>query len=436
MSSLPQVAVVGRTNVGKSTLFNRLSERVKTITLNQPGVTRDIVKDTVSWQDCCFELVDTGGVTFRKITDPIEEATQQRALQALKLAELVLLVCDGTVGIVPEDRAIAKALHKLGKQVLLIVNKIDSTRAQEHQHEFVQLGHKDILSISAQHGIGIAELLQAVVDRLPVAVRKDDELEAKVVIVGKPNVGKSSLMNKVLQKERAIVADMPGTTREPLTEKLQFYKAVIQVTDTPGVRKKRAVTDTLEKMMVKRALQAVEDTHIVLLMVDGSQGKLADQELKLAFYAFEQKHKALIILFNKSDIQTDLQQQTLQFSLEEYPHLMKKVEQLTISCESGKNVGRLMPLVQKVWKRYSQWLPADEMNLLIKEALVRRPLHHKTNLLVVHRAKQIAVAPITIVLYVNVPVWFGPSQLGYFENVLRRAYDLKGTPVKFIVRKK
>jgi GTP-binding protein len=319
----------------------------------------------------------------------------------------------------------------------MVVNKIDAHVAQEQLYEFDQAGFKIVIPISAQHGTGIADLLEEIVKALPEQsqIVEEEEPSCKVVILGKPNVGKSSLLNSLLKQERVLVADMPGTTREAISERIRFFKEDIEVTDTPGLRRQRGVTQELEGMMVKSALRAVESADIVLLVIDASEGQLADQELKLAFYAFEELHKAVILLFNKQDKVEELSRETLDFHVKEYEYFMKKVVSLDISCLTGKNIGKIIPLVNKVWMRYSQTLPIDSLSLFFKEALQRKPLYWNRQLLTVQKVKQISSAPVTLAVYVNLPERFGPTQLGYFENLLRKECDLQGAPIKFIVRK-
>ena len=436
MSNLSKVVIVGRVNVGKSTLFNRLSTEVKSITFDYPGVTRDFIKDVVSWNKKIFELIDTGGVSLRKTNDVILGEVRQKALSVLQEADVVLFVCDGGVGVVQEDVEISKLLHKLGKKTFLVINKLDNLESEEKQYEFGQLGHTDMFPLSALHARGVGELLDAISESITekkIEEKQDDT--CKVVLLGKPNVGKSSLLNVLLQDERAIVSDVPGTTREPIKEKIKFYKGDIQITDTAGVRKKRAIEDDLEKFMVKTSFKALKDSNLVLLLVDISAGRLSDQELKLAFYAFE-NHKALIILFNKYDLVTDEVKEKLKFNLAPYKYLIKKIETMNISCKTGQNIGRLLSKVDKVWQRYSQRFTNEELTFLFKDALARKPLFHKTMRLAIRAVKQLATAPITLLIIANVPEWFGPSQLSFFDNWMRKNYDLKGVPIKFIVRKK
>lgn len=438
MNTKSSVVIVGRPNVGKSTLFNRLSVDVKSITYDEAGVTRDILKDTVQWHNKFFTLIDTGGISLRKTTDPIFEKARLLALSMMEQADIVLMVCDGKVGAVPEDSEIVKLLHKMGKKVILVINKIDSNVAKEMTHEFRQFGFKHSVAVSAQHGQGIGDLLDMITDLLPAETGNvtDEKLGCKVVLLGKPNVGKSSLMNLLLKKERSIVADVPGTTREALSERVTFYQEDILVTDTPGIRKKHAVTEDLETMMVKSSFRALEDADVVLLLIDASEGKLADQELKLAFYAFTQKFKGLVILFNKSDLKTAETQERLEFHMEEYEYMLDKVPQLTISCKTEKNVGKILPLVKQVCDRYNQRFNNEDLTRLFKEALAKKPLYAKTKLLELYKVEQIKTGPLTLLLFVNTPEWFGASQLTFLENVLRREHDLKGVPVRFVTRKR
>ncbi|MBI2775037.1 ribosome biogenesis GTPase Der [Candidatus Dependentiae bacterium] len=436
MSSLPQVVIVGRTNVGKSTLFNRLSTDVKSMTLDYEGVTRDFVRDTVCWKDTCFELIDSGGISIHKVHDPLGEKVRQLGFDLIDKADLLLFVVDGKAGLTEDDRQLIQVVRRKGNKVLLAINKMDSNQAQEMLYEFVQLGFEENFPISAQHGTGIAELLDAILAALPKhAKTKEEEPRYSVALLGKPNVGKSSLMNLLLEQERSIVFDQPGTTREAITEPIKFYQETIAMTDTPGIRKKRSIDESLEEMMVKSSFRAVKNASIILLLIDSPQGHMSDQELKLAFYCF-QEGKAIILLFNKDDLMTDFNRKDLAFDLERYDYFIKKIPSLTISCKTGKNIGKILPLVKKVWERNTQQLNDLELTRVFKAALERTPLYHQSKLLMLYRAEQVRHAPITILLYVNEPKWFGQSQVSFFENVMREHFDLVGVPVLFILRKR
>lgn len=435
--SLPSVVIVGRTNVGKSTLFNRLSVNIKAITLEQEHVTRDVIKDVIEWQGKQFELVDTGGISLRKTSDPLLAQARERALTCIEHASIILFVCDGTIGITQEDQDIARIIRKKSLKTALIVNKADTKLFDEHIHEFDRLGFDHIFGISAQHGKGMSDVLEFIVNHIEQPHAKQIEDPAcKVVLLGKPNVGKSSLLNALIKHDRAIVSDIPGTTREALSERIRFYQEDIILTDTPGIRKKRAVTDTLETMMVKSSMHALEDANIVLLLIDVSEGRIADQELKLAFYAFKERYKSLIILFNKQDLITDQSKYEMEQSLSEYEHLLKNIPQLSISCKTGKNVGKIMSLIDETWQRYSQTLSDEEITMAIKNAMNRSHLYKFGHELHVYSARQVGTAPVTIVLRVNNPLYFDDSTIGFFDNVLRKNFNMLGTPIRFLIRKK
>lgn len=435
MSKQNKVVVVGRANVGKSTLFNRLAENVRSITMDYVGVTRDFLQDTVSWKGKSFELIDTGGIQLQKSEDKITEQVRLKAMAMLEKAAVVLFVCDGAVGVIPEDRAIAKFVHKLGKPTILLVNKADAKITAENLPEFERLGFKNIMAISAQHGTGMVDLLDDILNYLPKDLALPEEKPGlRVALLGKPNVGKSSLMNRLLNEERSIVSDIPGTTREAVTDRVVFYQEHIQVTDTAGVRRKRSVDEGLEELMVKSSFQAVRDADIVIMMLDAQEAQISHQELKLAQFVFE-NGKALILVKNKHDLLDDTLKEQWEYDEDLYDFFMKKVETLTISCKTGYHVGKLMPLIMKVWERYQFHVSMSELTQLFKAALERTPLIRCQQRLKVYSAKQVATKPPTIRLNVNNPEWFESSQLSFFENLLRKNYDLKGVPVQFSAKK-
>jgi len=437
MVKRPQVVIIGRKNVGKSTLFNRCSDEVKSITLNYEGVTRDFLSDIVCWRDVCFDLIDSGGLSFQKTEDSMQQQIDTMVMQLIDNADLILLMVDGAIGMLPEDRLIARLIQKKGKDSCLVINKSDDKRFYEHRYEFDRLGIRTVYPISAQHGLGINDLLDAVVNIIKKGEYTDVIYQPKyrIVLLGKPNVGKSSLMNTLLKQERALVTDIPGTTREAITEKIMFNKQVIAMTDTPGIRRKRSVSDSLEEMMIKSSFRAIDVSDIVLLMIDGVAGRLSDQEKKLAFYTFEH-YKALILLVNKEDLMDNEDRISLEEDFQQYHFFIRKIPILYISCLTGKNVGKILPVVEKIWEKCNQQFSEEELSYLFKEALTRKPLFHAGDRLYLYRAKQVKVTPITIIIYVNQPMWFGESQRAYLENILRDNFDLRGIPIRIIPRKK
>ena len=290
MSKFSRVVIVGRVNVGKSTLFNRFSDKSRSLTYDQPGVTRDFISDVICWRDKCFEIIDSGGISLAKQQDSILSSVQKNVLGLVESADIIIFMCDGTTGPTLEDQAISKFLHKLNKKVFLAINKSDAKRTQDFLYEFQQLGWKESFLISAQHGISTSDILDEIVDTLPDEVKTKDGLktEYNVTILGKPNVGKSSLMNILLKQERSLVTEQAGTTREAVSGDIHFYKETLKLTDTPGIRRKKTIKEPLEKLMVKSSFSALFDADIAVLMIDVSEGRISDQELKLAFYAFEQ----------------------------------------------------------------------------------------------------------------------------------------------------
>ena len=436
----PTVLLVGRTNVGKSTLFNHLSESIKSITYDQPGVTRDFISDVVTWNSHTFNLIDTGGLTDRATAsiDPLIEQVQEIVAELIQKADLILFMVDGSVGVLAQDRKINSILFKNKIPVMLIVNKTDTAASQEHSHEFYQLGHGEPLYISAQHAKGTGDVLDAIVEHLekmPQKTREIDKPAYSVTLLGKPNVGKSSLMNLLLKQERSLVSDIAGTTREAIHEPIVFHKETLEIIDTPGIRRKRGVTEKLEQMMVQTAFLAIQKSDIILLLIDGSSGQLSDQELKLAFYTFKE-YKALILLVNKNDLIEEYATQTLQEEFSFYDNLFKKIPHLFISCKDQYNIGKIIPLVNSVWQKYSQTFDPHELNDLLRDALANKPHYHQSRMLILYKAEQVKTSPITIILKVNESEWFGESQLSFFENVMRAKYDLAGVPIRFLLRKR
>lgn len=434
-NSVAKIVLVGRTNVGKSTIFNRLVKGGNSIVFDRSGVTRDHIQDYVSWKGQTFELIDTGGLVAKRERDNIASLLTDKIMHTLSEAHLIVFVGDGKVGPTALDREIARRILREKKETLALVNKCDSSQMAENiMGEFYQLGFKNIMPMSAVHGRGVSELLDYFVEHVPTGKLRRKEADCSVVLLGKPNVGKSSLLNLLLRQERSVVSPEAGTTREAIREQLTFYDQAIELVDTAGVRRKRKVDDPLESLMVKSSLAAMRMADIVLLMVDASEERLLDQELKLLFYALEHK-KCVVLLFNKVDLLDDIARERLNFNLLEYQFILKKIQRINISCTEVKNIGKIMQAVQAVWKRCQQSIDPSDLDENIKSALIKKPMYSRNELLKVRKIRPLKAAVPTFAVHVDDPAAVNESHVGYLENILRKKYDFTGCPVVLVFRK-
>ncbi len=432
MNLMHKVVIIGRTNVGKSSLFNRMAPSVKSLTLDQEGVTRDPISDFVTWNGVTFELIDTGGIDLYNKSDAMTTIVTQKVQQALDQASLFLMVVDVKTGVTEQDIKIARLLHGCKQSTLVLVNKVDSKHQEDEVHDFYKLGFDQMFGVSAMHGRTVADMLDCVVQLLAQTkvTEKviDEKPEFRVALLGRPNAGKSSLMNQLLRQDFSIVSPVAGTTREALRKRIAFNKSVIELIDTAGVRKKSSVEGELEGMMVTTALQAAKRAHIVLLVMDTQEPEVTAQELKLTSYALE-NGSAVIVLFNKQDLLTEDTQEQHNRSLLEYEHVLKKIETMSISCKTGKNIGKVLPLVQEVWDRYQQKFTDRFLTDILVAAISKTPLFKNGNQIYLHKARQVGHAPLRIELVLKNAVIFDDSHRAFFENVLRKHIDLKSVPV-------
>jgi GTPase len=431
-----KVLLVGRTNVGKSTLFNRFIKHKKSIVFDEEGVTRDYIEEIITANNKPFSLIDTGGMQFKKGVNPIDVLVFEKVTQLFDEAKVMLFVVDAKAGVTQEDRQIAKRLHQTGKPVVLLLNKADNSNfLRENQGEFAALGFKDIIETSAIHGTGIIDVLNRVEALLPhVTTQEVVDPNFNIAIIGKPNVGKSSLMNLLIQQDRSIVSDIAGTTREAISETVFHCSDLVQITDTAGIRKKSRVNDDLETLMVKSSLQSVREADIVILVVDASQGTISDQELKLLFLVYEAK-KPVMIVFNKTDLVTDYSETLLEQDQEGYHFILKKIPSVAVSCMTKKNVGKILNHIQKILERCKQHFPPSQLDDVVKTEFDKGPMFHNKMRLKLFRIRPVEGKIPTFVLHVNHPEWFGVAEEGFIENILRRHYDLKGCPLSFFKQK-
>ncbi len=434
----PVVAVVGRPNVGKSTLFNKLIGQRLSIVQDTPGVTRDRIFSACEWCGRSFMLADTGGIEPR--TDDILLSQMRRQAQlAIEQAEVIVFVTDIVSGMTAADQEIAVMLKKSGKPVILCVNKCDSAGgAPAEFYEFYNLGLGEPIAVSSVHGHGTGDLLDAVLEHLPP---EEDEEESSdtihVAIIGKPNAGKSSLINCIAGEERSIVSDIAGTTRDAIDTAISNEHGDFVFIDTAGLRRKSKVDDQIEKYSVLRAQMAVERADVCVIMIDATEG-FTDQDSKVAGIAHEQG-KACIIAVNKWDAveKDDKTMDVMRKKLMNDFSFMSYAPFIFISAKTGQRVPRLFELIKFVAQQNSMRISTGMLNDVLAEATARvQPPSDKGKRLRIYYMTQASTKPPTFVCFVNRAELFHFSYQRYLENQIRETFGLEGTPVRFIVREK
>ncbi|NMA92859.1 MAG: ribosome biogenesis GTPase Der [Firmicutes bacterium] len=431
------VAIVGRPNVGKSTLFNRLTAGRTAIVEKVPGITRDRLYGLVEWRDRQFTLVDTGGITFER-EEPLAHQVHRQAEMAIAEAEIILLLLDAREGLNPLDEEIASFLRRSGKEIIPVANKIDTQDDRQLKYIFFSLGLGEPHPISSAHGRGIGDLLDAIYDLLPEQgdpIYPPDSI--KVAIIGRPNVGKSSLVNTVLGEERVIVSEEPGTTREAVDSRFQYKDRDYILIDTAGVRRKSQVKEKVEYYGVLRSLGAVDRSDIALLLLDGPEG-VTEQDVKLAGY-IDRAGKGLVLVVNKWDLidQRGETRRELKERLRSKIAFAGYAPVAFISALTGYHVKELFPIIDRIWGQQRKRLPTSWLNQLISDAvLMTPPPTVKGRRLKIYYATQPRVAPPTFVLFVNEPRLMHFSYLRYLENRLREGFEYYGTPVRFVIKKR
>ncbi|NLO28200.1 MAG: ribosome biogenesis GTPase Der [Actinobacteria bacterium] len=422
----PRVAIVGYPNVGKSTLFNRITGTRDAVVAPQPGVTRDRKEGEAEWGGRTFVVVDTGGIDLLN-EEPLVDDVRRQAQQAIDEAAVTIFVVDGRIGVAPQDHEIASLLRRSGVPVLLAVNKQDARVAQESLHEYWELGLGEPLGVSAEHGLGVGDLLDEVVKVLPEDMGEiETPTPIRVALVGRPNVGKSSLLNLLLGDERTIVSALPGTTRDAIDTDLIFDETAMTLIDTAGLRRpgKRTATD-VEYYSSLRALRALERCDIALVVIDAEEG-LVDLDLQIAWEAQRAKC-ATAILFNKWDITTlDLDMATARLKTK----VQTKPRWLTVSALSGRGIDRILPLARELYGQYSDRIPTAELNRWLEGLKSRRPLVAKGGKSIkTFYMVQYGSQPPRFKVMVNARALVNKPFAYYLENRLREDYELWGIPL-------
>jgi GTP-binding protein len=438
----PTVVFIGRPNVGKSTLFNKLTGTRRSIVGPVPGTTRDVIAQPVTWRDRSVLLTDTGGM-FGASQDPLHDLVVERGRRALSRADLIVMVTDGREGLVPSDEDIASAARVAGVPIVLAINKMDDRRARAGALEFYRLGFDPVIEVSAEHGVGVADLMDAIVDALPSAPRATSELERRetaVAIVGRPNGGKSSLVNRLLSEERMIVSEVPGTTRDSVDAMLTWHRKQFRIVDTAGIRRSGRVArgGQVETLSVMLARRAIERADVVVLVIDATEGP-ADQDGAIGGAAVE-AGRGIIIAANKWDLMkgegpdgAKRFDEQLRFHLK----FLDFAPILHISAKTGERAPKLLEAIEKVSAARATRVPTGELNRFIEAITTAHPpvSPGRRNVRVLYAA-QTGVAPPSFVLFTNVATRLHFSYERFLENRLREQYGFFGTPIRITVRRR
>ena len=434
----PVVAIVGRPNVGKSQLFNRLAGKRLSIVEDTPGVTRDRLYADSDWRGRAFSIIDTGGIE-PSTDNEILKFMRAQAEAAIHHADVIILITDLRTGITAADEDVAAMLQKCGKPIVLAVNKCDRPGAPDPDfYEFYNLGLGEPFAISALHGYGIGELLDAAYAHFPEEGNDSDEAESiRVALIGKPNVGKSSLLNRLLGEERVIVSDIAGTTRDSVDAALENEFGKFTFIDTAGIRKKSKIEEKIEKFSIMRSLMAVERADVCVIMIDAQEG-VTEQDTKIAGEAHN-AGKACIVVVNKWDlVEKDgktMKEHTLR--VREGLAYMPYAPVLFISALSGQRVTELFQLITRVYEQNHRRIPTGQLNAVLADATARvQPPTDKGRRLKIYYMTQASTAPPTFVCFCNDARLFHFSYQRYLENQIREVYGLDGTPVRMIVRQR
>ena len=421
------VCLVGKPNVGKSSLFNRLIKENKSIIMDTPGVTRDRIYGRCNYQDKSFYLIDTGGITIGN--DDFSKDILMQATLAIDEADLVLFVVDGIEDIDSHDRRVAEILHKSNKKIIVVVNKIDNDKRKDNVYGFYELGFSDILCVSASHNIGIDNLLKTITNDLPEeVVERDDSL--KFCIIGRPNVGKSSLINAILNEDRAIVSDIAGTTRDAIDTKFKYNHEDITVIDTAGMRKKGKIYESVEKYSLIRSLKAIDRSDVCVLVIDASTG-IIEHDKHIASYALD-AGKGIVICVNKwdtinnpdSDIRNWKEEIKNEFQFIPYAHVV------FLSAKTKKRVSTLMPEVINAYNNNRKEVKTSLLNNIIMEAVsLHEPPSYKGKRLKIYFVSQTGNCPPKFTFSVNNKGLVHFSYERYLENQIRNNIDFDGTPI-------
>ncbi|MFZ0548203.1 MAG: ribosome biogenesis GTPase Der [Candidatus Promineifilaceae bacterium] len=444
MSRKALVALVGRPNVGKSTLFNRLVGQRLAVVSDVPGTTRDRLYSEAEWTGTAFTVVDTGGleVTEGRHTEPLSEDSErflplirQQAQIAIQDADIIVQVVDGQTGLTAADREVADILRRSKKPTIIAVNKLESSKLWDTAYEFYELGLGEIFPISALHGTGTGNLLDAIVQAIPQADEEEEDESLKVAILGRPNVGKSTLVNKLLGEERVIVSPIAGTTRDAIDTRILWQGQEVTLIDTAGIRRRGKIDPGVEKYSVLRAIKALRRADVALLLIDAVEGITA-QDTHIAGMLVEEM-SSVVVLVNKWDaVEKDT------YTINEYTNQVRTalnflpyVPILFISAQTGQRVNKVLETAKEVYEARYERIPTGQLNKLMRDAVGRHSPPQKGGVRVKFMyATQASVDPPTFIFFVSKPEWVHFSYQRYLENQIREQYPFPGTPIRLVFR--
>lgn len=429
------VAIVGRPNVGKSSLFNRIIGERLSITDDASGITRDRIYGKASWLNQEFRVIDTGGIILKD--EPFSKEIRAQATLAIDEADVIVMVVDARASITDEDRNVIKILHKSTKPLIIAANKVDDGSFKDYIYDFYALGCDEVVGVSALHGVGVGDLLDKIVENLPPE-RKDpyDSDVIKFCLIGQPNVGKSTLSNAIVGEERTIVSNIPGTTRDAIDTMFTWHSKKFVVVDTAGIRKQGKIYENAEKYSVLRAMQAIERCDIAVLILDGTQ-ELSEQDKRIAGFARE-TNRAMIIAVNKWDIvpKTDKTMKEMTEKIKVQMPFLDFAPVIFLSAIKKERVHILIEEVEKVYDNFNRRVQTSVLNdVLLDAVLLNQPPLFNGNRLRLTYATQDDVMPPSFVLFVNDEKHMHFSYLRYLENQLRNSFEFSGSPIKFTLRK-
>jgi GTP-binding protein len=430
----PVVAIVGRPNVGKSTIFNRIVGERISIVEDVPGVTRDRIYSSAEWLNTSFNIIDTGGIEIGD--EPLLAQIRQQAEIAIDEADVIIFMTNGRDGVTAADEEVAKILYRSNKPVVLAVNKIDNPEMREQIYDFYTLGFGEPIPISGTHGLGIGDLLDAVVSHFPKREEKEYDPDViKFCLIGRPNVGKSSLVNAILGEERVIVSDIAGTTRDAIDTHFKRDGQEYVIIDTAGMRKRGKVYESTEKYSVLRALKAIERSDVVLVVLNAEEG-IIEQDKKIAGYAHE-AGRAVVIVVNKWDAieKDDKTMQQFEKKIRDHFQFLDYAPIVFVSAKTKQRLHKLLPIINTVSENHAMRVQTNVLNEVLMDAIAMNPTPtHNGKRLKIYYMTQVAVKPPTFVVFVNDPELMHFSYERFLENRIRETFGFEGTPIKLIAR--